>query len=455
MTRPNDSRQSNGDDLGPSDRTSTRRAEDAGRSLKRRPEGRGAAEGGGEGRQAPLAIPQLTLQTTATDGRRQRRRAAAKAQLLIAQQCAHLPEAGRIIQCGRTANNARGVTIKRSADGGRVYASGVVTCGSPWSCLACSYKIRSKRARAIALAIACHIALGGGVLFGTFTFSHDRGEQLDRVWDVLGKGWRHMTSGQYWVDFKDSFGLAGSIKTVEVTHGRNGWHPHIHVLFFIDAPMNDFDREDDYREFRRFLRERWITYFDNHQGRNVSREFGTRFDPVKADESDQVGTYCTKAGYELAMADAKIGRSEGHRHPFAIAHDAARWGDKADVMLLREWIVSSKRKRSIQWAGNDVKAYAKGEADKTDQELAAEEQIGDESLLVVERDVWRLLIRSTHTARVDFLQLFEDGGDTFDALYFLAELGITAEVAEDGPLAMLRLNTNHPSNNPNLEVHQQ
>ena len=217
--------------------------------------------------------------------------------------------------------------------------------------------------------------------------------------------------------------------------------------------MNDFDREDQYREFRRALRERWIRYFADKHQRNVSREFGTRFEPVKPDESNQVGMYCTKAGYELAMADAKIGRSEGQRHPFAIAHDASRWGDKADVMLLREWLVASKRKHSIQWSGSDVKAYANGEADKTDHELAAEEQIGDESLLVVERDVWRLLIRSTRTARVEFLQLFEDGGDTFDALYFLAELGITAEVAEDGPLAMLRLNTHQPTTN--LEVHQQ
>jgi len=122
---------------------------------------------------------------------------------------------------------------------------------------------------------------------------------------------------------------------------------------------------------------------------------------------------------------------------------------------LRDWIVSSKGRHSIDWSRGDIKAYVGAEVDKTDDELATEEQVCDESLLVVERDVWRLLIRSTRTARVEFLQLFEDGGDTFDALFFLAELGITAEVAEDGPLAMLRLNTNHPSNNRTLEVHQQ
>ncbi len=386
----------------------------------------------------PLVIQRLSLPPTATDARRQRRRASAKAQRLIAHQCADLEEAARIVQCGRAAFSTSGVVLKRSAEG-LVYPSGVVTCGSPWSCLRCSYKIRAKRARHIGHAVGTHIAQGGGVLFGTFTMSHDRGEDLDGLWEILSLGWAHMTSGRKWVDFQSDLGLVGWIKSVEVTHGANGWHPHIHVLFFIDAPMNDFDREHEYREFRRGLRSRWIRWFARKQNRNVSQEFGTRFDPVKADESDLIGTYCTKVGYELSMADSKIGRSEGQRHPFAIAHDAANYGDKADVMLLREWIVGSKRKKSIHWSGDQVKGYVAGEVDKTDEELAQEEQVGDESLLVVERDLWQRLISRTDGARSDFLQVFEDGGDTFDALYFLAELGITAEISEDGPVAMLRL----------------
>ena len=347
------------------------------------------------------------------------------------------------MQCGRASYSTSGVVLKRTAEG-LVYPSGVVTCGSPWSCLRCSYKIRAKRARHIAHAVGAHIAQGGGVLFGTFTMSHDRGEELDNLWTILSQGWAYMTSGRQWVDFRNDFGLVGWVKSVEVTHGANGWHPHIHVLFFVDRPMNDFDREHEYRAFRASLRNRWIRWFHRKHNRNVSQEFGTRFDPVKADESDIIGIYCTKVGYELAMADSKLGRTEGQRHPFAIAHDAANYGDKADVILLREWIVGSKRKKSIHWAGAQVKGYIAAEVDKTDAELAQEEQVGDESLLVVERDLWQRLISRTDGARSDFLALFEDGGDTFDALYFLAELGINAEIAEDGPLAMLRLNqTNH------------
>ena len=49
-------------------------------------------------------------------------------------------------------------------------------------------------------------------------------------------------------------------------------------------------------------------------------------------------------------------------------------------------------------------------------------------------------LREDGNMPTDFLEVFEHGGDTFDALYYLAELGITAELADDGPLATLRLN---------------
>jgi len=298
------------------------------------------------------------------------------------------------------------------------------------------------------MATAMHIALGGGVMFGTFTMSHRRGEELDRLWPVLSDGWAALTRGRPWREFKDTFGMIGLIRSAEVTHGASGWHPHLHVLFFIDRPMNDFDRSEDYRYFRWALRQRWIDWFASKQDRNVSQEFGVRFDPVKADEAGQIGTYCTKAGYELAMADAKIGRTEGQRHPFAIAHDAATWGDKADVMLLREWIVGSKRKRSIQWTGQDLKAYVSEDTDKSDIELAQEEQVGDESLLILDRELWRQLISRPDGTKAKFIRVFEDGGDTFDALYFLAGLGITAEISEDGPLAMLRLDQTNNQQRP-------
>ena len=139
--------------------------------------GRAADSGGEAAAGRPLVTSQLSLPGTDPNARERRRSSADLARLLIARTCGDLEAAARIVQCGRAVRSRSGVVLKRSSDG-YVYASGLVTCGSPWSCLSCSYKIRAKRARHIAIAIAAHLALGGGVLFGTFTMSHDRSEPL-------------------------------------------------------------------------------------------------------------------------------------------------------------------------------------------------------------------------------------------------------------------------------------
>lgn len=254
-----------------------------------------------------------------------------------------------------------------------------------------------------------------------------------------------MTSGNAWQNFKADYGLYGFIRSVEGTHGGNGWHPHIHVLFFLDKPLTQFSDEEKFFGFRRFVRARWIHRFAKKHGRDVSQEIGVRIDPVKPDDATTVGMYCTKVGYELAMADTKIGRSEGQRHPFAIAKDVADNGDVADVNLLREWVRESKGRKCITWSVGLRESLIGGE-DKTDEELAAEETEG-ETRAVVHADIWRRIISRRDAARSRFLMSFENGGNHHAALKFLAGLGIRVELDQQGSLPLLR-----PPNKPNHQL---
>ena len=157
--------------------------------------------------------------------------------------------------------------LQGGRDGQARFATG--TC----SRRACRRAVRCGRARRarsrsgssgaleIALAIVVHLARGGGVLFMTFTMSHERGEELADVWDILTDGWSYMTSGEQWQAIKERFGIVGWIKSTEVTHGRNGWHPHLHVLVFTERPLSPLDSSDDYWNLRIVLRERWIHRF--------------------------------------------------------------------------------------------------------------------------------------------------------------------------------------------------
>ena len=258
-------------------RPQPRRAEAAGRSPKRRPEGRGAAEGGGEDR------PLVTMANSSSNSeRRRRRRAVEQAQALIRDTCGDLSQAKRIIRCGRTPTGAGNPRVAKH--NGRAHMAGLQTCGSVWACVACSYKIRVKRAVEIALAVKRHMANGGGVLHLVVTMPHRAGEALGDLWKMLSDCWAHVTSGGGWQTFQARHGVLGYIRATEVTHSwAAGWHPHCHVLLFVDRPLSPVENEDGYYALRKAaVRHRWCTRMADKHGRTMSEEFGIRVDPVKA-----------------------------------------------------------------------------------------------------------------------------------------------------------------------------
>jgi len=407
---------------------------------QRRAGGQGAAEGGADPR------PLVTMaNNSSASQRRRRRRAIDMAQALIRETCGHLSEAKRIIRCGRVSSG--GGNPKVAKHDGRAHMSGLQTCGSVWSCVACSFKIRVKRAVEISLGVRRHLDAGGGVLHIVVTMPHRAGEALDDMWRILSDCWAHVTSGGGWQTFQTRHGVTGYVRATEVTHSwAAGWHPHCHVLLFVDKPMSPVENEEAYYELRRAIRTRWTKRMAEKYGRTMSEEFGIRVDPVKPDEADGSGQYLTKVGYEMAMTDTKVGRGEGHRTPFAIAHDAAQTGDMADVELFREWVTASHRKRSITWSHGLREALGLG-PERSDEELAAEET-GSEHVAEIDAELWRLIAQRRDGARSDFLACFEiddhHQGVT-DAVDFLRRLGLPAAVIDEtGRWPVIGLDQHYP-----------
>ena len=134
----------------------------------------------------------------------------------------------------------------------------------------------------------------------------------------------------------------------------------------------------------------------------MSTEFGVDLRLVKADDAEGVGMYCTKAGYEMALADSKVGRAEGNRHPFAIARDAATTGDKADIDLYREWIVSSHGRRSITWSTELREQVRARPGQAPTKSWPAEQEAGD-VICNVDRELWWQIVCTRTGARARFL----------------------------------------------------
>ncbi len=372
-----------------------------------------------------------------------RRFLADRARALIAETCGHLAEAAKIRSCGVNVKHGNSmVSVERHLKG-YAYASGLQTCGSVWACPICSFKIRLKRAAELAVAIAVHQANGGTVLLLTLTTQHSFGESLDEVWSVVQDTWAFVTGHYRYRKLRDRLGI-GFVRTMEVMHGLNGWHPHLHVLLFCDAPVDPFDTPDEYHEIGRTFHDLWVKRMEEKHGRDVRSSYGVDLRLVKGDGADGVGMYCTKAGWEVALADGKQGRTSTSRHPFAIAFDAVENGDAADIALFQEWVKGSHGRHMWSWSKGLRQKLRLG-AERTDEELAAEAEESVEQICVIAPELWTAIAVTRRGLRSRFLSFFDTAGEPVGdqlpvALAFLAGHGLEVVVeTRSSGVPLLRL----------------
>lgn len=315
------------------------------------------------------------------------------------------PGEHRVAQCGRFAAPGSLVSI-RKADDGTAHYSGLAVCGNLAACPVCGPKIRHGRAREIADAAREHQHQGGGLLFVTLTVPHDRGMPLADVWGLVRGAWAGVAQGRARDALRDVFGVQGYVRAVEVTHGRAGWHPHLHVLVFVDRPWSDMDQVVT---FWRWVHERWARRVEALGGRRPSLTRGVQVIPCRTD-NDALARYLASVGdgaaMEVAREDGKTARAPGSRTPVQLLAYHAETDDPAAWAAWREWLAESKGRRLIEWS-RGLKAALLVDRDRTDEELAAE---AGPAVVVVEvsRQAWRAM----HHARctVEALQVAERSG---------------------------------------------
>ena len=431
----------NGRAEAPSQEAAARQRQARGRAADR------AAGGGAEARRRPLVLKGIRSascdphhhpdgperSSTPVIEPSKKRLLSDRARALIAETCGDIAEAAKLIGCGtRVRRNLVDVAVERHADG-YAFTTGLQTCGSVWSCPICSYKIRVKRAAEIATAIARHRAAGGTVLLLTLTTQHSAGEALDTVWSSVQDAWQYITAHYRYRKLRDELGI-GFVRTVEVMHGANGWHPHLHLLLFVDTPVDPFDTPDEYRSIAQVFHDLWVRRMETKHARDVRSSVGVDLRPVKDDGADGVGMYCMKAGYEVALADGKVGRTSTSRHPFTIAYDAVETGDMADVRLFREWVRSSHGRRMWTWSQGLREKLRLG-AEKDDEELAAEAEVSVERICTISPTLWRAIILTRIGLRSRFLAVLDGGPDCLmDGVELLAShgIGVVIESRSDG-----------------------
>lgn len=277
-------------------------------------------------------------------------------------------------------NTAKEVGIKwRKGSRGRFV--GLQNSHSVWgSPLAALGIIRGRRAE-VQAALDSHVKAGGGALFMTLTLRHKRGHDLGKLWDALGKCWTKTTSGsgawngtkRYEGD-KRRYGIAHWIKSVEVTTGPNGWHPHLHIIMLTERTLSD----DEMSSLAGRMRERWINAALNEGLAAPSKARALDVQQLAAGATTaNLAGYLTKgmiSGLAAEGTGGQIKAARGdNRTPFQVLEDMAAAKaqgnafNPSDVAIWHEWEQASHRRRFMAWS-NGAKA-ALGIADLTDEEI--------------------------------------------------------------------------------------
>jgi hypothetical protein len=329
-----------------------------------------------------------------------------------------------------------GVGVPICNNGERSYFSNVQRCASIWGCPVCSAKIRDGRTDEIRRANKTWYGSGGKACMLTLTVRHSDGQRLAPMLDAVAGGftelltgaawagrWRHTRNDQaptewsyvavrmvedrrknaplgamrpQWLQagMKHKAGVIGTIRAAEVTHGENGWHPHLHVLVYVEGGDNWEARCTALGED---LEARWCDYIEARgyarplegMAANV-RLLRTADDAVEYIAKVQDNDQADKLAMELTRSDLKTGRRHG-RTPFQILRDvreAASLEEGDDLALWWEYEQATHGRKAITWSRGLKDRLL---IDEVSDEDLAEAEVGGEPRAVVPIDTWRRL----------------------------------------------------------------
>lgn len=325
----------------------------------------------------------------------------------------------RVRGCGRwTASNADAVSVV--VNDRVAHFSGLQSCGSIWACPVCQAKVRQRRAEEVEAAAGEWVRRGGTLLAVALTVRHGQADALATTLDAILKGWqRGVVAGGVWTAEKQRFGIAGWVRSVEVTYGHaNGWHPHVHALLFVEDEAVDVDA------IAKGIRARWNAAVVRFGAGKPDLAHGVRVEKVGSVAA--AVDYLTKqqdggkplrplealrsAGLELARSDLKVGRARAAARwlPLQLL-DAMQDGEAWAHRRWAEYESATRGRRAITWS-RGLRQLLHVEPEQSDEDVAAEE-VGGITVATIPVETWARIVRSPWLVAA-ILDAAEVGGAT-------------------------------------------
>jgi len=308
----------------------------------------------------------------------------------------------RVAKCLRQIiPTAQRVEIHKSKQQKTAHYRNLLVCSRIWHCPVCAAKISEERRRELS---GVTKKWTGGLSLVTFTMSHSNSIPLRPLLNDLLTAHRDFKSGAWFKEMSEYFGWNGSVKALEITHGQNGWHPHIHELIF----TSNVPSEDTQKLFEIQIGQRW-----RHCLKKISRFASTERGVTVKQGDEAVSEYIGKFGetkvqnnwsfaHELTKQVVKRGKFKG-QSPMQLLYDYMM-GDKIAGKLWQEYAIVCKGKHQLVWS-RGMRDMLKLATEPTDEQIA--EKIPDDSYLLatITRGQWYDVL--AHNAVADILYAAE------------------------------------------------
>lgn len=277
----------------------------------------------------------------------------------------------------------------------------VGVCGSVWTCPICSRRINLKRQAHIRAAYDLFITAkplikpgihAADAMMVTFTVRHGIGDDLEDLLSKLKEADRRFLQKAYAykrivgykrtinkqrVQVVSPYAYIGRVSTTELTHGKNGWHPHLHQLWFFDRRLEAGEIE----RIRADLFSEWAKACES-VGLPAPLEYDRRGHAVGVDVRRALSAdeYLTKFGHERdwgpekEMASQHVKKSTGGRTPFQLLYEYGQ-GDKLAGKLFADFAEATLGRHQVEFSkGLKARLVELGleEVLVADEELAAQ-----------------------------------------------------------------------------------
>ena len=274
-------------------------------------------------------------------------------------------------------------------DHGHTWFGGVMRCGDVWRCALCAERIGFGRRLELEAAATAAGRAGYGMAFVTATIQHHHGDQLADLVPRLCKARARLSSWRAFKILKKKYGVVGSIRTLEVTHGVHGWHPHYHEIVFTARHLSDVDLA----AWKAELGALWIraTVVTGLSAPDVAH--GIRIQAGYA-----AASYISKWG----IADEMVGAQRKEAEPGSV-HGLTPW-DLLDRSVSRDWQGGRcgqwwieyarvfRGRRQLVWS-RGLRALLAAAPAQSDLDLAEADPEHRDMMMIVDSWSWRAICR--------------------------------------------------------------